>query len=71
MRQVHTLTGHSGVVISVDFSSNGKQIVSGSADNLLKICNAETGAEVSSFVGLLWGWRGGVFLFVRSPHFFY
>jgi len=37
VRQVHTLTGHSGVVTSVDFSSNGKQIVSGSADNLLKI----------------------------------
>jgi len=47
-RQVHTLTGHSGPVRSVDFSPNGKRVVSGSNDNRVKIWNVETGAEVSS-----------------------
>ena len=46
------VAGHSSLVFSVDFSPDGKQIVSGSADNLVMICNAETGAEVSSFVGV-------------------
>jgi len=47
-RQVHMLMGHSGIVRSVDFSPNGKRVVSGSADKLVKIWNAETGAEVGS-----------------------
>ena len=46
------VAGHSGFVVSVDFSPDGKQIVSSSAVNLVLICNAETGAEVSSFGGL-------------------
>ena len=49
--QVCTLTGHSGMVVSVDFSPDGKLFVSGSHDKLVKIWNTETGAEVSSFVG--------------------
>ena len=47
-----TLTGHSDTVFSVDFSPDGKSIVSGSEDNLVKIWDAEPGAEVSSFVGV-------------------
>jgi len=49
---VCTLTNHSGAVFSVDFSPDGKSIVSGSDDNLVKIWDAEPGAEVSSFVGV-------------------
>ena len=49
---MHTLTGHSGAVLTVAFSPNGKRVVSGSCDRLVKIWNAETGAEVSSFVGV-------------------
>jgi WD40 repeat protein len=45
------LTGHQEWVLSVAFSADGKRVVSGSWDNLVKIWNAETGAEVSSFVG--------------------
>jgi len=56
------VAGHAGPVLSVDFSTDGKQIVSGSADNRVMICNAETGAEVSKFVGLRRGWRVGGFL---------
>ena len=51
-----TLRGHSAKVVLVLFSADGKRIVSGSRDNLVKIWNAETGAEVSSSVGgrLVW-----------------
>jgi len=48
--QVFTLTGHSES-LSVTFSPNGNRIASGS-DDLVKIWNTETGAEVSSFVGV-------------------
>ena len=40
------VAGHSGPVLSVDFSPNGKQFVSGSLDTLAKIWDTETGAEV-------------------------
>jgi len=49
--QVCTLTGHTGQVRSVMFSPDGKRIVSGSEDNLVKIWDAATGAEVSSYGG--------------------
>ena len=45
--QVRTLAGHSGRVCSVDFAPDGKSVVSGSSDNLVKIWNVTTGAEVS------------------------
>ena len=49
---MHTLTGHSGFVCVVAFSPNGNRVASGSSDNIVKIWNAETGALVSSFVGV-------------------
>ena len=49
---MHTLIGHSYGLWAVDFSPNGSRVASGSDDHLVKIWNAETGAEVSSFVGL-------------------
>ena len=45
---MHTLTGHLGHVNVVAFSRDGKRVVSGSDDNLVKIWNTETGDEVSS-----------------------
>ena len=56
---MHTLVGHSNVVLSVAFSPNGDRVVSGSVDKLVKIWDTMTGAEVSSFVGVHSGWRGG------------
>ena len=50
--QLRMLTGHSQAVYSVDFSPDGKWIVSGSADKLVKIWDAEPGAEVRSSVGV-------------------
>ena len=59
-RQVHTLTGHSGWVMSVAFSRDGTRIVSGSSDTFVKIWDVATGALVSSSVGLrgAWNWIG-------------
>ena len=50
--QAHSLTGHSREVLSVDFSSDGNLVVSGSHDRRVKIWDTETGAQVSSFVGV-------------------
>ena len=44
------VTGHTDKVSAVTFSPDGKRVVTGSHDKLVKIWNAETGAEVSSFV---------------------
>jgi WD40 repeat protein len=41
------LTGHAGIVQSVALSRDGKRAASASDDTLVKIWNAETGAEVS------------------------
>ena len=51
---MRTLTGHSGPVFSVVFSRDGNRVVSGSNDRLVKIWNAETGAEVSSHGACTW-----------------
>ena len=51
-RQVHTLTGHSGTVLCVNFCPNGNRVASGSIDRRVKIWDVATGALVSSFVGL-------------------
>ena len=48
--QVRTLS-HSGRVMSVAFSADGKRVDSG-AHMGAKVWDAETGAEVSSFVGV-------------------
>ena len=55
--QVCTLAGHSGIVLAVAFSPNGTRVC-GSGDRLVKIWDAATGAEVRSFVGERFGWRG-------------
>ena len=56
-RQVHTLTGQpspdSGDVRCVALSPDGKHVVSGSSDKLVKISDTETGALVSRFEGVL------------------
>ena len=55
------MTGHGGQVTSVAFSPDGKRIVSGSDDKLVKIWDVETGTEVRSFVEgrVRWGWPDG------------
>ena len=41
-----TLTGHSHFVQSVAFSGDGRRVVSGSVDRLVKIWDADKGSEV-------------------------
>ena len=43
---MRTLAGHSGSVLTVAFSPDNKRVVSGSDDKLVKIWDANTGAEV-------------------------
>jgi len=54
---MHTLVGHSDMVLSVALSPDGDRVVSGSIDKLENIWDTETGAEVSSFVREHSGWR--------------
>ncbi len=48
---VMTLSGHSLGVSSCVFLKNGKQIVSGSLDDKLKVWDAQTGLEISTLKG--------------------
>ena len=57
-RQIGTLRGHKSTVNSAVWSPDGKRIVSASADNLVKIWNAETMAEVSNLCGCGEGGEG-------------
>ena len=46
------MVGHSGIVYKVAFSPDGKCVASGSGDRLVKLWDTETGALVSSFLGM-------------------
>ncbi|MHC5934623.1 protein kinase domain-containing protein [Nostoc sp.] len=46
-----TLTGHSGMVVSVAISPDGKTLVSGSYDYTIKLWNLATGEEIRTFTG--------------------
>ena len=48
------VAGHTAEVFSVDFSPDGKHFVCGSRDQLVKIWDTDTGAEVRA---ALWGLR--------------
>jgi WD40 repeat protein len=46
-----SLEGHTGWVYSVAFSPDGKRLVSGSADKMLKVWDAETGRALRALEG--------------------
>ena len=46
-----TLKKHTGFVLSVAFSPDGRRIVSGSGDKTLKVWDAATGQEIFTFGG--------------------
>ena len=48
---IQTLYGHSGIVISVTFSHDGTQVVSGSSDKTVKIWDADSGACLKTLEG--------------------
>jgi eukaryotic-like serine/threonine-protein kinase len=48
---LHTLTGHADQVTSVEFSGDGRTVISGSRDGTVRLWNAESGKEVRRFEG--------------------
>lgn len=55
------LDGHSGPVRSVDFSRDGRQLISGSQDNTVKLWSTDAGQIVKSFRGHDGAVRAAVF----------
>ncbi|NCS59391.1 MAG: WD40 repeat domain-containing protein, partial [Microcystis aeruginosa G11-04] len=50
-QEIRTLKGHDNYVYSVNFSPDGKTLVSGSWDNTIKLWNVETGQEIRTLKG--------------------
>ncbi|MBW4666961.1 MAG: hypothetical protein KME60_05830 [Cyanomargarita calcarea GSE-NOS-MK-12-04C] len=50
-RLLRTLNGHNDLVNAVGVTPNGKQVISGSVDNTLKVWNLETREVVTTFTG--------------------
>jgi WD40 repeat protein len=50
-REVHTFKGHKDSVEAVDFSPDGRYIISGSADGTLKLWDVATGKGIRTFTG--------------------
>ncbi len=48
---LHTLEGHKELVYSVNFSPDGKHLISGSFDKSLKLWDVKTAKEVKSYAG--------------------
>ncbi|MBI5760743.1 MAG: SUMF1/EgtB/PvdO family nonheme iron enzyme [Planctomycetales bacterium] len=51
VRELATLTGHTGVVLSVAFSADGKRLASASYDQTVKVWDAMTGQETLTLNG--------------------
>ena len=49
--EIALLTGHTGVVNSVDYSPDGSTLVSGSADGTVRLWDAVTGAPKRTLIG--------------------
>jgi WD40 repeat protein len=49
-RALHTLRGHSGFVLAVAVTPDGRRAVSGSTDKTLKVWDLESGTELVSFI---------------------
>ncbi len=54
-QRVATITGHEARVTSVEFSADGKSILTGSADRTARIFDIESGRETAKFLGHLMG----------------
>jgi WD40 repeat protein len=59
--EVFPQLGHNSFIYSVAFSPNGKQIVSSSIDNTIKLWDTETGKEIRTFSGHSSGVRSVMF----------
>ncbi|MCY7320593.1 MAG: hypothetical protein LH660_02030, partial [Phormidesmis sp. CAN_BIN36] len=50
-KEIRTLKGHAGDVLSVSFSPDRKTLASGSRDNMIKLWNVATGKEIRTLKG--------------------
>ncbi|MDR2078954.1 MAG: WD40 repeat domain-containing protein [Treponema sp.] len=50
-KEIRTFSGHRSTVMSVAFSPDGKQIVSGAGDNTLKLWDTDSGELIHTFLG--------------------
>ncbi|ETO16699.1 WD repeat-containing protein [Reticulomyxa filosa] len=50
-QELMKLKGHEGWIFDVNFSSDGKHIVSGSADNTIRIWDVNNGKEIKQLIG--------------------
>ena len=50
-REIATLKGHEGSVLSAAFSPDGKRVVTASYDNTARVWDAETGREIATLKG--------------------
>ncbi|WP_442945174.1 WD40 repeat domain-containing protein [Nostoc sp.] len=48
---MRTFQGHSNWVSAVALTADGRQVISASLDNTLKLWNLETGKEIATFTG--------------------
>ena len=49
--EIATLTGHSGIVISVAFNKTGTILASGSSDRTIKLWNVKSETEIATLTG--------------------
>ncbi len=56
-----TLTGHQKHITSIDFSHDGKQIVTASRDHTARTWNADTGECIKTFLGHKWTVDSAIF----------
>ena len=50
-REIATLEGHDGSVLTAAFSPDGKRVVTASYDNTARVWDAETGREIAALKG--------------------
>jgi WD40 repeat protein len=59
-KKIQTFEGHSGAVVGVDISPDGKRVATASSDHTARVWDAETGKELHRFAGhtgLVWSVR--------------
>jgi WD40 repeat protein len=67
LAKVKSFSGHKGMIIMLDISPDGKQIISGTINGETKLWNAESGKEIGSLVRS----KKKGFAFVAPDHYYF